>query len=245
MTHHIEISLEGPVRLRRAKASACIRKTSPRSSPRSSRRPASSSTSPLACRTRAKGLPMRCAATTTLPACRTFLRACARLTPNAELQAIVADAEAIKARSSGRGLVDPIVDFAVGNSTTDYLVAAPAPAASLYSIPRAQGAPGGSAFDGWQGELLHPRTRTRRCVRPSWRSNDTETAVKVYLHANSAFACRRSRQCSGEDRSRHGIAPFRAFWRICRSRRAGQELAVLRRPACGDGFLYEEQVTVG
>ncbi|MCC5834786.1 MAG: sulfite reductase subunit alpha [Opitutales bacterium] len=52
-----------------------------------------------------------------------FVQACARLSKNEELQAIVRDEAALKAYVEGRQMVDPVLQYGIKFPTTEYLIA--------------------------------------------------------------------------------------------------------------------------
>jgi hypothetical protein len=143
-----------------------------------------------------------------------LLRACARLTADAELQRIVADEAARNAYLQGRGLIDPLVDFGVKFPTAAYLVAAlKSIKPRLYSISSSPKAHPGAVHltVGKVSYETHGRQRAGVCST-YLAEHRLDRPVQVYLHANKAFRLTEGDQAPvmmiGPGT---GIAPFRAF----------------------------------
>ncbi|MGJ8640425.1 MAG: diflavin oxidoreductase [Opitutaceae bacterium] len=176
-----------------------------------------------------------------------FLIACGRLTKNPELKEIIADDEKRKRYISGRGLVDPIVDFGVKFPTTEYLVA---PLKSLnprlYSISSSPKAHPGEVHltVGKVTYDLHGRPRMGVCST-YLSDHDLARPVKVYMHSNKAF-----RLAENNDAPAimigpgTGIAPFRAFLEEREAREAkGKNWLLFGDQHQATDFLYEDQIT--
>ena len=176
-----------------------------------------------------------------------FLLACGRLTKNEELRAILADDEQRKAYLSGRGLVDPIVDFDVKFPTTEYLVA-PLKALNprLYSISSSPNAHpdevhltvGKVTYD------LHGRKRMGVCST-YLSDHQLDRPVKVYMHSNKAFRLTENNDAPAiMVGPGTGIAPFRAFLEEREVRGAkGKNWLLFGDQHQATDFLYEEQIT--
>lgn len=175
-----------------------------------------------------------------------FLLACARLTRNESLQAIVADESGRKAYLEGRGLVDPITDFGVKFPTTEYLVA-PLRALNprLYSISSSPKAHPGEVHltVGKVTYDMHGRQRLGVCSS-YLAEHEGQRPVKVYLHANPAF------RLTGNNEAPvimigpgTGIAPFRAFLEEREARGAkGPNWLFFGDQHAATDFLYEKQI---
>jgi sulfite reductase (NADPH) flavoprotein alpha-component len=176
----------------------------------------------------------------------TFLLACARLTKNEALQSIVSDEAKRKEYLSGRGLVDPIIDFGVKFPTTEYLVA---PLKSLnprlYSISSSPKAHPGEVHltVGKVTYDLHGRERMGVCST-YLAEHKLDRPVKVYMHANKAF-----RLTENDDAPAimigpgTGIAPFRAFLEEREARGAkGKNWLFFGDQHAATDFLYEDQI---
>lgn len=176
-----------------------------------------------------------------------FLIACSRLTKNAELQAIVADEASRKAYITGRGLVDPIVDFEVKFPTTEYLVA-PLKQMSprLYSISSSPKVHPGEVHLTVGKVTYDTHGRKRQGVCSTYLSDhQLDRPVKVYMHSNKAF-----RLSENDDAPAimigpgTGIAPFRAFLEEREARGAkGKNWLLYGDQHQATDFLYEEQIT--
>ncbi len=176
-----------------------------------------------------------------------FLKACARLTKNEELQAIVADETQIKAYSNGRGVVDPIVDFEVKFPTAEYFVASLKPLQPrLYSISSSPKAHPGEVHltVGKVSYETHGRQRGGVCST-FLAEHTTVSPVKVYLHANKAFRLTENNDAPAiMIGPGTGIAPFRAFLEEREARGAqGKNWLLFGDQHMATDFLYEEQIT--
>ncbi|MEM8867866.1 MAG: sulfite reductase subunit alpha, partial [Verrucomicrobiota bacterium] len=176
-----------------------------------------------------------------------FLLACARLTKNEELAEIVADEAMVKEYLSGRGLVDPIVDFDVKFPTTEYLIA---PLKTLqprlYSISSSPKAHPGEVHltVGRVSYETHGRQRGGVCST-FLAEHSSNTPVKVYLHENNAF------RLPSDDAlpvimigPGTGIAPFRAYLEEREARGAeGKNWLFFGDQHVACDFLYEAQIS--
>lgn len=176
-----------------------------------------------------------------------FLLACARLSKHPELQEIVADEAARKAYITGRGLVDPIVDFEVKFPTTEYLVASLKQLSPrLYSISSSPKAHPGEVHLTVGKVTYDSHGRKREGVCSTYLSDhQLERPVKVYMHSNKAF-----RLAENNDAPAimigpgTGIAPFRAFLEEREMRGAkGKNWLLFGDQHQASDFLYEEQIT--
>jgi len=175
-----------------------------------------------------------------------FLRACARLSKNEELQGIVADEASLKAYLPERGLVDPIVDYGIKFPTTEYLIA---PLKQLkprlYSISSSPKAHPGEVHLTVGKVAYDAHGRRRLGVCSSYLAgHDGGRPVKVYLHANQAF-----RLTEDDDAPvimigpGTGIAPFRAFLEEREARGAkGKNWLFFGDQHIATDFLYEAQI---
>ena len=176
-----------------------------------------------------------------------FLVACARLTKDEELAAIVADEEKVKAYLPGRGLIDPILDFGVKFPTTEYLIA---PLKQLqprlYSISSSPKAHPGEVHLTVGKVTYDSHGRQRMGVCSTFLADHPSIApVKVYLHANKAFRLTENDNAPvimiGPGT---GIAPFRAFLEEREARGAkGKNWLFFGDQHAATDFLYEEQIS--
>ncbi|MGB0334592.1 MAG: diflavin oxidoreductase [Opitutales bacterium] len=175
-----------------------------------------------------------------------FLLACARLTKNEELHSIVSDESKREEYLSGRGLVDPIIDFGVKFPTTEYLVA---PLKSLnprlYSISSSPKAHPGEVHltVGKVTYDLHGRERMGVCST-YLAEHKLDRPVRIYVHANKAF-----RLTENDDAPAimigpgTGIAPFRAFLEEREARGAkGKNWLFFGDQHAATDFLYQDQI---
>ena len=175
-----------------------------------------------------------------------LLRACARLTADAELQRIVADEAARNAYLQGRGLIDPLVDFGVKFPTAAYLVAALKPIKPrLYSISSSPKAHPGAVHltVGKVSYETHGRQRAGVCST-YLAEHPRDRPVQVYLHANKAFRLTEDDQAPvmmiGPGT---GIAPFRAFLEEREARGAeGKNWLFFGDQHQATDFLYQQQI---
>ena len=176
-----------------------------------------------------------------------FLRACARLSKNEELQAVVASEESIKEYLPGRSLVDPIVDFEVKFPTTEYLVTAlKALNPRLYSISSSPKAHPGEVHLTVGKVTYETHGRERMGVCSCYLAeHDLERPIKVYMHENKAF-----RLTENDDAPAimigpgTGIAPFRAFLEEREAREAkGKNWLFFGDQHLATDFLYQDQIS--
>ncbi|MCC5790352.1 MAG: sulfite reductase subunit alpha [Opitutales bacterium] len=175
-----------------------------------------------------------------------FLQACARLSKNEDLRAMVRDEERMKAYLADRQIIDPIVEFGIKFPTTEYLIA---PLKQLqprlYSIsssPRAH--PGEVHLTvGRVSYELHGRPRLGVCSN-FLAHHGGDRPVPVYLHANKNFRL-------PEDGNLPvimigpgtGIAPFRAFLEERQAAGAkGKNWLFFGDRQRDTDFLYREQI---
>lgn len=176
-----------------------------------------------------------------------FLLACSRLTKDVELEAIIADDAKRKDYLTGRGLVDPIVDFGVKFPTTEYLVA-PLKALKprLYSISSSPKAHPGEVHltVGKVTYGLHGRQRMGVCST-YLSDHHLDRPVKVYMHENKAFRLTENNDAPAiMIGPGTGIAPFRAFLEEREARGAkGKNWLLFGDQHQATDFLYEEQIT--
>lgn len=175
-----------------------------------------------------------------------FMLACTRLSKSQELQSIVADAEQLKVYTSGRSLIDPIVDFGVTFPTAEYLVASLKPLnPRLYSISSSPKAHPEEVHLTVGKVVYASHGRERLGVCSSYLAeHDLERPVKVYMHENKAF-----RLTENDDAPAimigpgTGIAPFRAFLEEREARGAkGKNWLLFGDQHAATDFLYEEQI---
>jgi len=176
-----------------------------------------------------------------------FLLACARLTKHPELKAIVADDAKRMAYITGRGLVDPIIDFKVTFPTTEYLVA-PLKQLSprLYSISSSSNAHPGEVHLTVGKVTYDSHGRLRQGVCSTYLADhQMNRPVKVYMHSNQAFRLTENNDAPAiMIGPGTGIAPFRAFLEEREVRGAkGKNWLLFGDQHQATDFLYEDQIT--
>lgn len=176
-----------------------------------------------------------------------FLLAAARLSRNSELVALSRDESARKAYLSGRGLIDPIVEFGIKFPTPEYFVSTLKPLQPrLYSISSSPKSHPGEVHltVGKVNYETHGRAREGVCSNHLAR-HDGARPVNVYVHSNTAF------RLPDNDATPlimigpgTGIAPFRAFLEEREARRAsGKNWLFFGDQHAHTDFLYETQLT--